>query len=253
MTPIAAGDDVLRRYLLGRLSPEARESVEQRIFSDDQVFWERLCLEEEQLIDEYAAGQLDEAARADFERHFLCTDERRTKLAFVRALREHVAREGSKARSAWDWLRLPVAAPRWALVAAATVMLAVPTAVWRFAGAGGPRTEVSTWLSTELVRAGGEVARVRIPASGCQLIRLHMDLGSIDYPFYRATLHEVTGGEVWAQGQLKASRIDGRDGVAVTLPCDLLPEGDYHVRLHGLPPDGAPVRLHRYDVRVLRE
>ena len=51
-------DDILRGYLLGRLAPESRESVEKRLFSDDRVFWERLGLREDELVDQYARGEL---------------------------------------------------------------------------------------------------------------------------------------------------------------------------------------------------
>jgi hypothetical protein len=252
MTPTANGNDVLRSYLLCRLTAEARETLEARIFSDDQVFWERLCLEEEQLIDDYAAGRLDDSAREDFEQHFLSTDERRAKLDFVRALREHVQRKPSPKPDLWAWLRVPLAAPRWALALAATVVLALPAVVWQLPAWRTPGGEVSAWLPPELVRAEGEIGRVRVP-SGCQLIRFHLDPGLTGHPAYRATLHEVTGEELWSRSQLTAARIDDRLAVTLTLPCELLPEGDYFVRLLAVSPGAEPVLVHRYDVRVLRE
>ena len=76
MSTDRSDDDVLRRYLLGRLAPDSRESVEKRLFSDDRIFWERLCLLEDELVDQYARGELDGEETASFERDFLCTDER---------------------------------------------------------------------------------------------------------------------------------------------------------------------------------
>jgi hypothetical protein len=103
-----------------------------------------------------------------------------------------------------------------------------------------------------MVRAGGDLARVRIGA-GCQLVRLRLDSGLADYPAFRATLHDVADVELWSQGQLTAATIDGRPAVTLTLPCELLAGGDYHVRLYGVSPGADPVVLHRYDVRVLRD
>ena len=251
--PTASDDNVLRLYLLGRLAQEARESVEEHLFSDDRSFFERLCVEEEQLVDEYAAGQLDDEAREDFERHFLCTDERRAKLEFVHALRAHVERRERRHQGAWDWLRRPIFAPAWALAAAATLLLTLPTVVWQFAGQRAPRGEVSAWLSPELVRGeGGTTGRVRI-TSPCQVVRLQLDPGLVQYPAYQATLHEVTGEEFWSQGQLTTKTIEGRAAVTLTLPCELLLGGDYYVMLHGVSPGTDPVLVHRYDFRVLRE
>lgn len=256
MTPSVNDQTALRNYLLGRLAPDARERTEERVFSDDQVFWERLCLEEEQLIDDYECGRLDEQARSDFERHFLVTDERRAKLDFVRVLREHVEQQKSesKAPRLWDWLRVPAAVPRWALATAAALFLAVPTVVWQLRGGPAPRApvDVSVWLTSDLVRGAGELARVRIPAA-CGLARLRLDAGSADYPAYRATLFNETGAESFSQGQLTAREIEGRPAVTLTVPCETLAAGDYYVQLQGLPPGSDPVSISRHDLRVLRE
>ena len=245
-------DDVLRGYLLGSLAPESREGVEKRLFSDDRIFWEHLCLVEEELIDEYARGELDGEESERFERDFLCTDERRAKLDFARALQAHVERRQTSRQRAWDWLRGPVATPAWAVAMAATLFLALPSLAWRLAAARGPQGDVSAWLSPGLVRAvGGEVMRVPI-STGCQLVRLQLDPGPAEHDRYRATLHEVTGEEVWSQSRLGASLTEGRVAVTLTLPCELLPAGDYYVMLRGVSPGTDPVRLGRYDFRVLR-
>jgi len=252
MNANTSDDDVLRGYLLGRLAPESREGVEKRLFSDDRIFWEHLCLVEEELIDDYARGLLDGDESERFERDFLCTDERRAKLEFARALKAHVERKQAKRERAWDWLRGPVASPAWAVAVAATLLLALPALVWQLAAVRGPQSEVSAWLSPGLVRAvGGEVKRVPIPA-GCQLVRLQLDPGPAEHDRYRATLHEVAGGELWSQNRLGAGPIEGGKAVTLTLPCELLRPGDYYVRLSGVSPHEDPVLLGRYDFRVPR-
>jgi hypothetical protein len=245
-------EDVLRRYLLGRLAPETREDVERRLFSDDRVFWERLCLLEDELVDEYARGELLAEETAGFERDFLCTDERRAKLDLAVALKEYVERRQTTRRRSWDWLRRPVASPAWALAAAATLLLAVPAVVWQVASARGPRAEARAWLSPGLVRdVEGELTRVTL-APGCQVVRLQLDPGVPEHPGYRATLHEVAGDVLWSQDRLRAAPVEGRVAVTLALPCDLLPPEDYYVRLEGVSPGAAPQPLGRYDFRVLR-
>jgi hypothetical protein len=250
MTP---GDDdgILRRYLLCRLTPEAREKVEARIFSDDRVFWERLTLDEDQLVDDYVGDRLDADARWDFERHFLCTEERRAKVDFVRALRAHLERPQRPAR-AWDFLRRPAAMPRWAMAIAATSLLAVPAVLWQTAGVRVSQTDVQAWLPPGLIRASGDISRVQV-TDACATIHLHLDPGPKPYPAYRVTLHEVSGEELLAQSRLTVAALEGRPAVTMTLPCQLLPEGDYFVRLHGLAAGTEPVALQRYEVRVLRQ
>ena len=252
MSATTSDDDVLRRYLLGRLAPESREGVEKRLFSDDRIFWEHLCLVEGELIDDYARGGLDREEGEAFERHFLCTDERREKLELARALKAHVEGRETRRERAWDWLRGPVASPAWALAMAAVLLLALPTVAWRFAAARGPQSEVAAWVSSGLVRdAGGELTRVRIPQD-CRLVRLELDPGPAKHDRYRATLHEAAGDEVWSQARLTAGPVGGREAVTLTLPCELLPTGDYYVRLRGLSAGEEPELLGRYDFRVLR-
>jgi len=253
MSSESSGDDnVLRAYLLGRGAPESRERVEQRLFSDDRVFWEHLCLVEDELVDQYARGELDGEETASFERDFLVTDERRAKLDLSRALKEYVERRKESRRHAWDWLRNPLPYPAWALAVAATLLLAVPAVVWQVAGARGPRGEVSAWLSSGLVRdVKGELTRVTLPA-GCKLVRLQLDPGDGAHASYRTTLYEVGGAELWAQDKLTAAPVEGRPAVTLTLPCDLLPPEDYYVRLEGVSPGAEPEPLGRYDFRVLR-
>jgi len=246
-------DDVLRGYLLGRVASESRDSVEKRLFSDDRVFWERLCLLEDELVDQYARGDLGGEDAASFERDFLVTDERRAKLDLALALKEYVERRKESRRTAWDWLRKPLPSPAWALVVAATVLLAFPAVVWRVAAARGPGAPVSAWVSSGLVRdVEGELSRVTLPP-GCQLVRLHLDTGPAPQESYRATLHDVEGAELWAQDRLHAAAVDGRTAITLVLPCDLLPPEDYYVRLEGASPGGEPTPLGRYDFRVLRQ
>ena len=252
MSDATSDDDVLRGYLLGRLAPESRESVEKRLFSDDRVFWEHLCLVEEELIDDCARGMLDGEESDRFERHFLCTDQRRSKLEFARALKAHAEGQQTVRQRAWDWLRGPVASPAWAVAVAAMLLLALPALVWQFAAARGPQGELTAWLAPGLVRdVGGEVKRLPIPP-GCRLVRLQLDSGPAEHASYRAALHEVAGEEVWSQNRLGARPVEGRVTVTLTLPCELLPAGDYYVRLQGVSPGKDPVPLGRYDFRVPR-
>jgi len=63
---------------------------------------------------------------------------------------------------------------------------------------------------------------------------------------------DATGG-LWAQGKLCAQARASGPAVVLTLPCVLLTDADYFVRLYGVAPGTAPVPLHRYDFRVIRE
>src|SRR5690242_2863412 len=94
MTPTPEVQERLRRYLLGQLSDDVREEVEQDFLSREEVFQELLMLEDE-LIDEYLSGKLKATDRRAFEQHFLATQERNEKLKFGRAFNRYVSSQSS--------------------------------------------------------------------------------------------------------------------------------------------------------------
>ncbi len=91
---------------MGASAPEAQSAVEENLFQEIPDFLERIALLEDELIDEYVFGQLAPDEAAKFEQHFLCTEERRQKLAFSQSLRQfaidrfaaHSSEESASAR-----------------------------------------------------------------------------------------------------------------------------------------------------------
>jgi hypothetical protein len=99
--------------------------------------------------------------------------------------------------------------------------------------------------------AGGEIARV-VPTPGCQVVHLDLTTGAEPFPAYAATVYDVNGAALWSQHRLSGAAHAGSVVVRLTLPCELLPEGDYWVRLSGVAPGQEPAPLDRYDFRVLQ-
>lgn len=253
MTDAPNEDQVLREYLLGRLAPDSRTRVEDRLFSDDRLFWEHLCLVEDELISDFARGVLTTEDRADFQQRFACTEERRSKIEFARALQNHVDREEQRQTAAWSWLRRPLAAPPWALAAAALALAVITgTIVYRVVVAPGATGTVAVALSFSLTRGSGELPRVRITPD-IAFVRLLLDPGPEPHTAYRVTLHEVSGTEIWSRSSLTPASVEGGTALVVMLPAELLADGDYFARVDGLVPGGDPVQLRRYDFRVLRD
>jgi hypothetical protein len=249
----AENRDALRRYLLGVADPAVLEEIESRVFSDDEVFWERLAIAEDELVDDYAAGALDADQRVAFETAFLTTDERRAKLAFALAIGAHARQRETERTGIWTWWQGAVSAPRWALAAAAgLLLLVVPGLIGQFAPASRIPSALTVSLAPGLLRdAGGEVARVR-PEPGCQVVQFDLTADADPYSAYAATVYDVNGGAIWTQHRLTGIPRDGSTAITLTVPCELLPEGDYWVRLSGLAPEQDPAPLDRYDFRVLR-
>ncbi len=79
----------LRKYILNDISDEARSEIEERLLTDDEYF-EEVSMAEENLIQDYADGNLDAKERERFENCFLSSEENRQKVKFARALRKYV-------------------------------------------------------------------------------------------------------------------------------------------------------------------
>src|SRR5687767_4378188 len=132
-------DGVLRRYLLGTIEPDVREDVERRLFSEDRIFWEQLCLAEDELIDDYVSNDLDDDERRSFEACFLSTEERQEKLGFARALKAHAGGEVDRDSQLTGLRRLRsrfagnLAVPAWAAAAAAVLLIVLPGLTWQMA------------------------------------------------------------------------------------------------------------------------
>jgi hypothetical protein len=104
-------------------------------------------------------------------------------------------------------------------------------------------------LATGLLRSGGSMARIAIPADA-PLIRLRLELQGNDYPLYRAVIYDAQAEELWVQSQLTARADDRGAAVTITLPSKLLPRGDYQIILSGFDRGQQPERAAAYSVRV---
>jgi hypothetical protein len=139
-------EEVLARYLLGQMSDEERDQLDERYFGD-RDFIEQLLVVEDELIDSYVRGELSPSDRRDFENHFLRSPERQQRVALANKwLRLVSSRKGvapiaepslrRKLRSIPSWVVLPLAA---SLLFAAT----------------------SLWLGLQITRLNAELNDVR--------------------------------------------------------------------------------------------
>lgn len=101
------------------------------------------------------------------------------------------------------------------------------------------------------VRGGEEAGRApvtQIPLSPAMApLVLTMELASVDYPSYHASLRTEAGQEVW---QADGLRPDSRDALALLLPARMLPLGIYRLSLEGVQSGGrrAPVAVYPFQV-----
>jgi hypothetical protein len=122
--------DLIKRYFLGSASVDERSRLEDSYLADNNGFEEMVAAEND-LIDAYARGELTNPEKAQFEKEYMNTPDRRARLEFARALRV-VGSEASQAVvaekvSLWQRIRshFQPTGPqfRWALVASAVFLV----------------------------------------------------------------------------------------------------------------------------------
>ncbi len=75
----------VQRFLLGEMSEDERAAFEEMFVADEDLF-ERVRAGEDELIEAYLRGTLRSGEKEIFERSFLTTERRRSRVEFTRAM-----------------------------------------------------------------------------------------------------------------------------------------------------------------------
>lgn len=269
MTPHTDIQAEMRQFLLGTLSEDARRQAEERLMTEE-VFMEELTLAEGELIDDYVGERLSAAERAEFERHFLSTEERRRQLRFTQSLSRYanahapaaavaadVAKPGAtrepsprpaptfgeRLRAFWVGLSAPARAGM-ALACVAVIVGAVwltrPTA---HSPAAFPALTLAPGSGDRA--AGVKPPQARLPLGGGLRLILTLPADSGPAAAYRAELLPGTG-------QAEDVEVVGRDELTVTAVVNesRLARGSYAVRLYAVGADKTErmIDTYRFDV-----
>lgn len=134
---------VLVRYLLGSLSEEEAERLDELSIADDAFAW-RLSAVENDLVDAYVRGELSGGELAEFRKFYLSSPKRLQKLEFAEALSSfdgktaaaaaqarqartgsssELKQESSKGLSPWRWFSVPRLALQWGFAGGALAMM----------------------------------------------------------------------------------------------------------------------------------
>jgi len=125
--------NAVRRYLLKQLSDSERETVELRFLSDE-TFAEELEFVEDELIDEYLAGELSHEERLSFEETFLAHPERQRKLEAGQALKRYLGTLPPPPSPVWafldKWIRQPLLSTPIRATVTPLVLAVVGVGIW---------------------------------------------------------------------------------------------------------------------------
>jgi hypothetical protein len=240
---LSDGDQaIVREYLLGRLSDEERESFEQRLMSEDDLF-EELEISTGEVIEEYRAGELTQTERQWFEGHFLTSTEGRQRFMLAIALsRLQPSQQEAERPTFFESLTSLFKQHRWKVATATSGLLVLIVAFLLIPRPPG-QTVTGPTLTPSLTNrgAGSQPTKIALPYDAAQLkLRLLLPEPSTPDARYKAELDNRT--EV-----NPVTVVESDDGsVTVSIPVELLPPGEYSLILFRITNDGTSILIPRY-------
>jgi len=242
----------LRLWLLGLLSQDQSESLEQRLITDARAF-DEISIVEDELIDEYLSDELSERERGAFESFFMNSLERQRQFKVAKAWRNYIERADpfGRRRSDPKIQNLPSFAKQqpsflaslgaYRIPLAAALLILVAGIVWVAfrSGSTTPGRSLAIVLEPAVqTREGGSLPQVDLPA-GIQIIELHAKLPKGESRSYRAVLSDAAGNNILTNDKPTVDTSGSEiDVVVVPVPAQRLRSGQYKLQLDISYPDG---------------
>ena len=263
----------MQSYLLGTLEADRRVKLEERLLCEPEVYEELLVVEEE-LIDQYLAGELSGSERQQFEGYFLITAERQKNLRFGKLLKRYVdshpqlaankeippvvrmVETSAPAKSSFNFSASLANRPALAFSAFLVAVLGITFLVWLAArkseqGAQelAPPPLVVT-LAPGSLRSTGAPHDVDVRPRGVD-VRLQLELSRSTFVKYRSQLLRESE-PLQTTDELKAEAKGNQHIVPLTVPKEILSPGNYQVRLSGILDSGQDEFIDNYSFRVIK-
>ena len=280
-------DGQLVRYLLGLLPGEEADCLDEASIADDEIVARLRCVEND-LVDSYVRGTLDQQTRERFESFYLKSARRREKVKFAERFLGAVDRvpapgaaTGSPARSPFSWL-VAIAA---LLFLACGLLLLQDLRLGRvldqarrdsvavdhrarglaqqLADAHAANDDIANELdrvrsagsTTALVllpqtRAIGPVSTVAVP-SGAALVAFDLRLEANDFARYQVALRDPTTNQiVWRSDVLTPGESRRPATLPVSVPARVLKPRHYFLELSGRRATGAAEVIGSYAFQI---
>jgi hypothetical protein len=256
----------LRGYLLGTTPLDRRTEIEDGLTSDSDLYQELLIAEDE-LIDQYVAGELTSQERQQFEANFLITVDRQRQFRFGRNLRRYLNSHktpsplissdssdsqlpgqpsGSQLFSFRSLARNPIV----------LVLVIIVLGLGAFAALRLSRMRLAKQIPMQTIelaltpRVNRSVSQIQAAPQASKNVRLKLELNSGNFPSYKAEL--LKGGETVSVREGLTAETEGEHRVvAFDVPGETLEPADYQIKLSGNSDSGENETVDRYCFRIL--
>jgi hypothetical protein len=226
----------IREYLLGKLSDDEQQKIEERLMLEDDLFQE-FEISKGELVEEYRANELSQDEHQWFERNFLASPDGKEAYALATSL-SHLKRPAPAPPhrpTFWERLNDFLKQRTWVIsTATATLGVVIVAAILLTRQTG--QTVVGPTLASNLInREQGKLPlKVTIPSNASEMkFRLVLPSEVSPGASYRAELDNKT--------EIKPVKVleGDREGVWVVIPVSQLPRGEYSLKLVSISSGGA--------------
>lgn len=226
----------IRDYLLGHLSDEEQQQIEERLMVEDDLF-DELETSKGELIEEYCANELPQSERRWFMENYLASEEGRQRHAFALALNSLKRSKPAPQPLTWFQRLLALFKTQQLIVATSTALVAIVVCIFIYNQISTTPTSYAFNLnSTAQHRSTGDARYHKVPLSpetGELRITLQLPENVPQGNSYRAELddrRQITN--------LNETSHD-RNSVVVVVPTKSLRVGLYALKLYAIKADGT--------------
>jgi hypothetical protein len=229
----------IRDYLLGRLSEDEREKVEERLMVEDALFEELEILKGE-LIEEYREGELRGKERESFEHGFLSSAEGRQRQVFAVAIDTLEQNRQPQAIGLLERISNLFRKPQWAIPIAGLATVLIVGILFVRTPQQPTRFVAITLSSSTVTRSEGELqpVTITIPSDASELkVSLTLPQPATPDNRYRIVLDN--------RRERTSFQPSGQDAnsVSVVIPARQVPPGSYALIIYAIKPDGTEQQI----------
>lgn len=241
----------IREYLLGRLTNDEQQRMEERLMVEDDLF-EELEISKGELIEEYRAGELNLNERERLEQTYLSSNDGRERHAFVLAIDRLALRNVPQPQSIFERLLHILKTQPWVTataVAATAVIIVGAVLLFRPRPLTSYSVVLAHTLPTRSTSTDGPLPTgITLPPHTGEL-KAELELPK---PFPQGTHFEVQLDNRSEEKRPVKVVAQNEKVVTVTIPTSELPRGEYALKLTAVMSDGTRKDIpgaYRFDIR----
>lgn len=236
--------DITRRYLLGQLTDDEEQKLEERLLIEDD-FLQEVELTKDELAQEYASGELTAKERQWLQKNFLASPEGKQRHEFAKTFDNYVKNhraQHQKSTSLIERLRNFLSEPKFLTAASTAAVLVIAIGVyWQIQRTPIPRSVANlTVASSQGTRSIG-------PGSGLQSVKLREDALNLTLMLPQA----VSPGSAFRVEVLSEDNVtrtfeasaQDTQSISVQIPAAQLPRGQYVATVSAIDANGNPQRV----------